>query len=322
MHALVKTAFSGFCGSVLSDRIAGLETRAKVAEGKSESLQHVVDLLDPGQKRLADEVQKLGAELKARDVENQEIAGKLLAAMPYPKTTQDLINYYYAKYPVANIEYDGRPGEGSQDVKIFSLCGQNDYRLRRVVQDADAIVSKIVQESTMQGNFHKACDAAVARVTAAVKCHYVTDYAKYNVNEFWAFAPATYYMQRGDCDDWAILRHVACRIAGVPAGLLRITAGDARNGEGHATNHYLASDGKWHHPNSTTSYNLPEHPDATSFPLIDEPSDKLGIASVWFSFNEERAWHVFTTSAGEDTFKDAYNQQRLLKHIKIKGVKA
>lgn len=237
-----------------------------------------------------------------------------------PPAVQTVIDNSYKSYPEANITYGGLyVGTDVNrrvvlDVKTWALAGQNDYQLMAAIKGSGIHVSKYLAQAG--GDFYKACDIAAMRVAERIVVNYVPDIKEYNSGEYWQWAPVTFAIQKGDCDDWAILRHAAYRIAGIPEGLLRITCGNNRNGEGHATNYYRDSTGVWRHINSTTSF--PIHSSITEFPAQNNSSDQMGVTdAVWFSFNAEKAFHQFSTASAEDTFRDPVNRKRLLRYIKI-----
>jgi hypothetical protein len=233
-----------------------------------------------------------------------------------PEDVAELIDKYNKKYPWSVITYNGRYwGNNPQnryelDVRVFAQAGMNDQQLIDHVRNAKATVQQIMAENPNL-TFHQACDEAVLRVARATPLNYYYDYQTYNATEFWAFSFETWHTRRGDCDDWSHLRHVLYRIAGVPAGLLRVVCGDTKgNLGGHCSNYYLASDKKFYHINSTSNiYSRNDWKDK------DDPNDKMGIGDVWFSYNDVYSWSKFVTDAAEKSyFKE---KDRLTKHITI-----
>jgi hypothetical protein len=235
---------------------------------------------------------------------------------PIPEDMKQLISKYYNKYPPATITYSGRylnnpNSRYALDVKEFALNGQNDDELKNFV------LSKVSVKSIMQQNpnltFWQACDEAVLKVSNLIPVNYQSDGKTYGVPEYWMFAIERYKLGAGDCEDHAHLRYVCYRIAGVPEGLLRIVCGDTKgNLGGHSTIYYLKSDGKWYHINSTSNiYSYSDWKDK------DDPNDKIGIGSVWFSFNEKYAWSQFITTDAETSFLREKSFGRM-KHITIK----
>lgn len=216
--------------------------------------------------------------------------------------TKKLIKFYNEKYPSADVKYAGRnvPNDTTRSnyslaVQAFAKYGIDTPEIKDIVEKSKSDVLLIMKEESV--DFHKACDISVSRakvwITQNAPYKYQYDSNTTRNNEFWKFAIETWYSIfkfgiGSDCDDWAALMHVIWRTAGIPAGLLRVSAGITNDGQGHATNHYFASDLEWHHINSTTPYG--KEFDATKLPYHDDRSDSIGIRSVWFSFNDKYAW--------------------------------
>lgn len=229
---------------------------------------------------------------------------------PIPNDVKVLIKTYYDKYPPADITYTGRyigKDTGNTyplDVKIYAQAGQNDFVIRAFLI-ANRCTLKQVMEDKPNLTFHQACDETVFRVCHLIGVNYYFDDQTYGVSEFWAFAFEIFYIKKGDCEDHCHLRHVACRIAGVPSGLLRINCGYTRKEEGHSTFYYLKSDGKWYHINSTSQINS-----YADWKLADDATDNMGLGEIWFSFNDEGAWHTFKTDAAKNSYyKDEYSKK-------------
>ena len=246
--------------------------------------------------------QKVDLEKQVNDLKSQ--------SNPIPADVQTLIKTYYDKYPPADITYTGRyigkdiGNTYALDVKIFAQAGQNDYVIKNfLVQNRCTL--KQVMEDKPNLTYHQACDETVLRVCHLISVNYYFDDQTYGVGEFWAFAFELFYLKKGDCEDHCYLRYVACRIAGVSEGLLRINCGYTRRGEGHSTFYYLKSDSKWYHINSTSQINT-----FADWKLNDDASDNMGLKEVWFSFNEECAWHTFKTDAAKNSYyKDDYSKR-------------
>jgi hypothetical protein len=242
---------------------------------------------------------------------------------PIPPDVQVLIDKYNNKYAPADITYSGRYFDGTpnmtyeQDLKNFALCGQNDFQLHQLVKNNSAFV-KDIQIANPTWSFHRCCDEAVLRIAKAITVNYVTDDRTSGVPEYWMYAVERYHLGKGDCEDHAHLRHVCYRIAGVPAGLLRINCGSTKgNLGGHSTNYYLKSDGKFYHINSTS--NIFNYND---WKLNDDPNDEIGLSGIWFSFNDENAWSQFTTDASRTSFySEKAKDTRRLRFVTIKPKK-
>lgn len=204
-----------------------------------------------------------------------------------PLVTRERIKETELKYPSAIVKYAGTPKAKSSatfsiDVRNYALAGQNDSDLTTLVENNKATVAQV------QGNlnYHEKCDVVVAKINQLTKVNYQLDSENYGFSEYWQIAPLTLKIGKMDCDDMAILRYVLCRIAGVPAELLRIGVGIAKMGGGHATNYYLASNLEWLHLNSTTTFDLPD--ETVYKQTLRDPT--LAIQDFWFSFNELNAW--------------------------------
>ncbi len=73
----------------------------------------------------------------------------------------------------------------------------------------------------------------------------MTDLAQFGEEDVWSSPLATFYRGAGDCEDYAIAKFVALRMAGVPAEDLRIVVlADTLRGEGHAVA-AVRLDGRW-----------------------------------------------------------------------------
>jgi predicted transglutaminase-like cysteine proteinase len=73
----------------------------------------------------------------------------------------------------------------------------------------------------------------------------MTDLAQYGQEDVWSSPLVTLYRGAGDCEDYAIAKFVALRMAGIPAEDLRIVVlTDVIRGEGHAVA-AVRFDGRW-----------------------------------------------------------------------------
>lgn len=240
---------------------------------------------------------------------------------PLPKATLDVLNGYYTKYAEAHItsnaRYLGVDKKRLYDYDVQNWCqtGVGSIELKTFVTGANAWVWNIMKNET-QGDFHNACDLAVARIETHVPVNYHYDIETYGVDDFWAWAIDTYKLGKGDCDDYSAMKYCMMRTAGIPDSMMRIACGNTRgSGEGHSTNFYFASDLQWRHMNSTTSFD-DSYSVATKFPLENDPADPMGLQYVWYSYNGDKSWQSFTTGAQAENF--ARNQgHRLLRRIKI-----
>jgi len=190
------------------------------------------------------------------------------------------------KYPSTIIRYAGTPKQGSAsypiDVRNYATCGQNDVDLKQFLGALS--VQNVMNAKGM--TYHEACDEVIVNINQMTKVNYAFDTDNYGFSEYWQFAPITFKIGSGDCDDYAILRYVLYRLAGVPAELIRIGVGLTANGQGHATIYYLSSALEWIHLNSTSSFSKVE--DTINKQTLKDSA--LEIQDFWFSFNELGAW--------------------------------
>lgn len=277
----------------LTDQVYAKDLYIKTLE--ADNLQSKIDL-----NKANDQISQLSTDLMKKSDDNF----KLL-----PPATQNILLAYLNKYQKSDILYSGRYFGANKesyaaDVKIYGLEGQNDPAIIKRVKDANAFVFDIMNQMNIP--FHKACDIAVMRISAAFKCNYVYDSDSWGSGEFWMFASEREAMGKGDCDDHMVWRYVACRIAGIPKEMLRMVAGLTFSGEGHATNFYFASDLKWHHINSTSDFGNASN--VLNLPLTSDSRDLLNIKEVWFAFTESDSWHQLSTSAVE-SFNNTKNDK-------------
>ena len=245
---------------------------------------------------------------------------------PLPQATLDKLNSYYTKYPEAYITSDAHyigldKTPVSYPVQDWCLIGSNCLELIDHIRKNNCFVYDIMKKET-NGDFHKACDIARARIKITKPFKYAWDSVKYGVDDFWQFAHETFktakppYKGEGDCDDGDAEEEVLCEISGIPRAMRRSACGWTRGShEGHSTNFYFASDWTWRHINSTTNYD-DSYKTATQFPLENDSSDPMGLSSVWYSFNADKSWQGFPSPAARDEFEKA-KDHRLMKHIKI-----
>jgi len=107
------------------------------------------------------------------------------------------------------------------------------------------------------------------------------------------------------CDDWGNELASYYIAAGVPNWRIRCVIGNCWAGGGHHTVYVLADDFKtWHHTNSTTPITmLVNVTKLESLPTSNQPNDGIGIKEVWFSYNDQFAWHKFETEITDNRFK-------------------
>ena len=227
-----------------------------------------------------------------------------------PQPVQTIVLGYESKYPEAEVTYSGRvlPGYPNDryDMHVQNFAaGINSPEAVACVIAANAYVMDIVKAQNV--SFHRACDIALMRIMIWRTNGFPYSYqeegqAVAGIPEIWKNFWELYYGVKdygisGCCHDWGPADYVMWRTAGIPKELIRIRAGVTRDGQGHCTNAYFASDLTWRHPNSTTPFTMG---DALNLPKLDDTTDIIGLASTWFSFNEERSWTgTDSTSAGD-----------------------
>lgn len=123
---------------------------------------------------------------------------------------------------------------------------------------------------------------------------YVHDDQNVGLPEFWMFPFELRQVKAGDCDDWGSELASYYIAAGVPSWRIRCVVGNTWSGGGHYTVYVLGDDFRtWYHTNSTTSISDIKATKLTDLPASKDPTDRIGIRDVWFSFNDEFAWHDF-----------------------------
>jgi len=237
----------------------------------------------------------------ARTIEdkNQEIE-KLKTMMPETDQEEAKVN---GEYPNAEIYYEGRSLPFSKTKIKFPvnvLITPNDPRiisdlkkwgLYQTGEDPETLIPKIYRKIFIE--------------------YYKYEYDKnvWGEEEVWEF-PAELFAKydRGkisaDCDSFSHLMKSYYLAAGVPDWRVRVVCGMTSLG-GHSSIYcYSKKSSKWRHINSTfgsaifdTLSEYPTHTDAR------EGKDKIGISTVWFSFNWARSWYNFDTAGTNKKLK-------------------
>jgi len=281
------------------------EIIASGVASKQENMQKIADL--------SSQITTLQTDLSACNASlNQSLPSDLQnhSANFYklPAATQVLLDAYMNKYPEGFVTYNGRYWGANKtryrlDIKAWLLEGQNDWETVSMVKSCKGRVSDVLADNPGT-SFHAACDRAFMRVTHAMcdSISYTYDSQLWGSDcmEFWQFASETRVIGRGDCEDKSVLGFVGACIAGIPFEMMRLVAGTTYSDEGHATLFYFASDGKWHHRNSTTNYSADKDP--KTLPLTGDDSEQLNIKTVWFSATQNKTFTTFdptTASPGE-----------------------
>ena len=258
--------------SVSETWVANLSTKLKTVEGRNVSLQSQLELLS---KQLEDK-------------------------------KDSLADFWNSKYPVANIEYNGRTfGTSTKMIPI-------DVRL--LVTPQDFHIHEILKANNL---YYKSgsIDDQIVKVYHFIKktyYKYVYDKDNYGITEYWEFpyevleALKKKYATGFDCDSWASLIVSFVIASGVPEWKARVVVGNSVAG-GHSTCYFHCDKtNKFHHLNSTmggkSSYlKLEEYPITSD--AGEGGKDTLGIYNVWLSYNNLFSWHKFTSQARTD-FKE------------------
>lgn len=107
-------------------------------------------------------------------------------------------------------------------------------------EPASRLVAIVADVSHVEGR------AKIAMINRAINLTivYASDALRHEKSDVWSSALETMTAGRGDCEDFAIIKYVALREAGVAAEDLRLVIGRLRYGETHAV---LAAkvDGRW-----------------------------------------------------------------------------
>jgi len=101
--------------------------------------------------------------------------------------------------------------------------------------------------SIIDGGRQREGRARLGEINRAINLaiHPMTDLAQFGQEDVWSSPLVTFYRGAGDCEDYAIAKFVALRMAGIAAEDLRIVVlEDALRGEGHAVA-AVRLDGHW-----------------------------------------------------------------------------
>jgi len=223
------------------------------------------------------------------------------------KPVNPLEAYWNNKYPVANIEYNGRTWGTS--TKLIPI----DVRL--LVTPRDYHIHDVLKANNL---YYKSgsIDDHIVKVYHFIKSkyyNYVFDKTNYGITEYWEFPYEILeslkrgYSKGADCDSWASLIVSFVIASGVPEWKARVVVGNCVGG-GHSTVYcHCDVTNKFHHLNSTmggkSSYKkLSEYP--TTSDAGKGNSDYMGIYNVWLSYNNLFAWHRFSSAARSDFKKE------------------
>jgi predicted transglutaminase-like cysteine proteinase len=101
--------------------------------------------------------------------------------------------------------------------------------------------------SIVDGGRQREGRARLGEINRAINLaiHPMSDLAQFGQEDVWSSPLVTFYRGAGDCEDYAIAKFVALRMAGIPSEDLRIVVlADTIRGEGHAVA-AVRLDGRW-----------------------------------------------------------------------------
>jgi predicted transglutaminase-like cysteine proteinase len=101
--------------------------------------------------------------------------------------------------------------------------------------------------SIVEGGRQREGRARLGEINRAINLaiHPISDLAQFGQEDVWSSPLVTFYRGAGDCEDYAIAKFVALRMAGIPPEDLRIVVlADTLRGEGHAVA-AVRLDGHW-----------------------------------------------------------------------------
>ncbi|MBS3121530.1 transglutaminase-like cysteine peptidase [Candidatus Woesearchaeota archaeon] len=216
--------------------------------------------------------------------------------------TSAAAQYWNTKKPERTIFYEGRALPNGQrisaDVRLFVT--PNDGYIQEAIDD-----ERDSNGRNLNVRNPNRCNDEIMRIYRHTRKYfeYEDDQQIAGVPEYWLFPFELRATGKGDCDDWA--NELASYLigAGVPNYRVRVVCGQTRSGGGHSTLYVLGDNQKtWYHLNSTTALHQIPTDRLESMPTSKDVSDKMGIGEVWFSYNNEHAWHVFEGNA-EQSFR-------------------
>lgn len=132
---------------------------------------------------------------------------------------------------------------------------------------------------------------------------YKSDKNVWGVEEKWQTAEETIRLKTGDCEDGAVLTYILCRLKGVNANRLAITAGDV-NGGGHCWLMYKPTEYPlnfvvldwcyWANTLPLTNRNLFYIIDNDIIEYENYQIIKSNYYTLWFMFNEDWSTRKYT----------------------------
>ena len=220
---------------------------------------------------------------------------------PRPKPEDYGEDYWNNRVPKADIVFRAR--------KLPDYSMHFSVDVRQMITVNDSFIRKDLETHGLMVKDAEKCNDEMYRIYRHTRIKESNPYDyEYDNNifgcEFFMYPYELRILGKGDCDDWGIELASYLISAGVPKWRVRCVVGLTFSGGGHLTVYVLADDlATWHHLNSTTSWwtvQAKEWKQITDFPKAGDPSDTIGIEDVWFSFNNNYAWHTFETHASED----------------------
>jgi hypothetical protein len=207
--------------------------------------------------------------------------------------------YWENRHPKADIVYNGRPlpfQKTNIEVPVQLFIQPSDFVIKNDIIKNDLMVKDIYSCNETILNIYKH-----TRTKPLNPYRYDYDDAQFGIPELWLFPFELRNAKKGDCDDWGNELASYYIAAGVPNWRVRCVAGTTWSNEGHLTVYVLADDLKtWVHTNSTNPIALINYAkDLMELPKSNDSNDKIGIEKVWFSYNNESAWHEFEGSKTE-----------------------
>jgi hypothetical protein len=252
---------------------------------------------------------KLKAELEAMSKENNRLLlelGDLNSELSVTKQKLiDLeVDYELEKiaetfdnnYPKAEVFYSGRTLPNYPDTFACDV--------RLMVTPQDYSILKIVKDNNLRISNPLLCNSEILKIYKFCRLGSVYNYDNtlFQRGEVWLFPFEFMYLKKnGDCEDNSHYIVSILRAAGLPAFRIRVVVGSCKLG-GHSTVYVLGDNLKdWYHINSTGGHE--DLTDLTQFPTSKQTTtDDLGIADVWFSFNDKFSWSTFKTESAKESF--------------------
>ena len=207
--------------------------------------------------------------------------------------------WWNSRVPKADIFWTARLFPGSSDQRLS-------VDVRQLVTANDCVIYNDLEAHGLRVSNPAECNQDIFRIYKHSRIKQINPYHyQYDEQifgcELFMYPYELRASQQGDCDDWGIELASYLITAGVPAWRVRCVAGWCREGGGHLTVYVLGDDRKtWYHLNSTTGWEVVRSRGCerlTDFPTSKDENDGIGIGEVWFSFNNEYAWHKFETEA-------------------------